>query len=115
MSDRRTRSNAQGSWSISRRRMVTDGAKPAASEIPGSEPVVLKGRDPKLPCFVRVRGHPLLQHVQNVRNVYIAPMNVSPEKMKRYFLDFAKDMKLPPGTEEGVTAAGKVSYRRICL
>ena len=66
----------------------------------------LPGRDPNLPRLVRVPSHILLKHVRNVKNVYIVPLNATPQEQARFFHRFAKNMKLPPGTYEGVTAAG---------
>ncbi|KAI0710846.1 hypothetical protein C8Q76DRAFT_798371 [Earliella scabrosa] len=66
----------------------------------------LPGRDPNLPPLVRVPSHVLLRHVNNVRNVYIMPINATPEDQARFFHRFAKTMKLPPGTYNGVTKAG---------
>ena len=71
----------------------------------GAEVIELGGRDSHLPEFYRVRSHPLLAHVENVRNVYIY-LHDTDKQATLDFLKFAKGFQLLDGTKEGVDGAG---------
>ena len=82
---------------------------------PDGKLLYLPGRQSELPPVYLVDSHPLLEHVSDqVHAIYVVLIDKSPSAMKKSF-DFATELVLPEGTDEGIESAGMYFFLIIQL
>ena len=79
---------------------------------PNGTLVQMDGRDERLPQYFRFDSHPLLAHVQGVRNVYIYLQDTRPSAMSEYY-DYVKEQEFPDGTKTALDQAGTFSCVQV--
>ena len=81
--------------------------------LPTGTPVVLDGRDSRLPQYFRFDNHPLLSHVDGVRHVYVYLQDTRSAAMAEFY-KFVKEQKFPNGTKTALENAGMFYYTTYC-